>query len=152
MKSLNKSFANATFVAILHLLQVENSTAIDTQFIDLGAHSEPAGSDPNCANLATSVGTVITYYDEDTEKVNMVATLKDGAYASWGWGASMTNTEMVIFSADGTSSGVKTYYGVGDYDPEEDFSYVACYSTSYVDNGDETITITTTRPLECTGL
>ena len=82
----------------------------------------------------------------------MVATLIDGSYAGWGWGASMTNTEMVIFSADGSSSGVKTYYGVGKDTPLEDFSYEACYDTSYVDNGDGKITITTTRPLECTGV
>ena len=62
----------------------------------------------------------------------MVATLKDGSYASWGWGASMTNTEMVLFSAEASKSGVKTYYGVGDYDPVEDFAYEACYDTSFV--------------------
>ena len=82
----------------------------------------------------------------------MVATLKDGSYAGWGWGASMTNTEMVIFSAEASKSGVKTYYGEGDYDPVEDFAYEACYDTSFVQNDDGTITITTTRPLECTGM
>ena len=98
----------------------------------MGSNADAAGSDPNCANQATSVGAITTYYDESTEKVNMVATLKDGSYAGWGWGASMTNTEMVIFSAEASKSGVKTYYGEGDYRPKDDFAYEACYDTSFV--------------------
>ena len=40
----------------------------------------------------------------------MEANLKGGSYAGWGWGASMVNTEMVVFSADGNKSTVKNYY------------------------------------------
>lgn len=37
----------------------------------------------------------------------------------WGWGSSMKNTEIVIFSGDTTlSSTVTTYYGVGDTEPK----------------------------------
>ena len=40
----------------------------------------------------------------------MSANVLAGSYAGFGWGASMVNTEMVIFSANGDSSAVQYYY------------------------------------------
>jgi hypothetical protein len=40
----------------------------------------------------------------------MSAKVLAGSYAGFGWGASMVNTEMVIFSANGDSSAVQYYY------------------------------------------
>ena len=114
--------------------------------------AEPPGSDPNCAFKLTKVGQIVSYYDPSSELVNLVATLKNGSYAGWGWGGSMTNTEMVIFSADASSSGVSFVYGIGDDTPENDDAYGACYDTKFVENGDGTVTLTATRPLECTGV
>ena len=81
--------------------------------------SDPAapGSDPNCLTTVSGAGTINAFYDPSTELINLVATLNDGSYAGWGWGATMTDTEMVIFSADGAQSGVTTVYGVGTTRP-----------------------------------
>ena len=68
----------------------------------------------------TGSGNLSAFYDPDTELVNIVANIKDQSFAGWGWGASMTGTEMVIFSADGDSSTVSYSYGVGDTDPQPD--------------------------------
>ena len=58
--------------------------------------------DPACTqSLQDNGGTLKTYYDTSREVVVMEATLPDGSYAGWGWGSSMTNTEMLIFSANG---------------------------------------------------
>ena len=64
----------------------------------------------------------------------------------------MTNTEMVIFSADGDSSAVSYSYGTGYSYPEPDSGQENCYNYSYIKNSDETVTMTATRPLECTGI
>ena len=54
--------------------------------------------DPACTqSLQDNGGTLTTYYDTSREVVVMEATLPDGSYAGWGWGSSMTNTEMLIF-------------------------------------------------------
>lgn len=62
----------------------------------------------------------------------------------------MKDTEMIIFSADGPNSAVSYTYctGVGD-DPTADDKFEACYDSSYVINTNGTITLTATRPLEC---
>ena len=81
--------------------------------------------------------------------MTIVATLNDGSYAGWGWGSSMDGTEMVIFSANGDSSSVGYYYSTGETKPTADPSFAACYDSSFVNNGDGTVTLTASRPLEC---
>ena len=81
--------------------------------------------------------------------MTIVATLNDGSYAGWGWGSSMDGTEMVIFSANGDSSSVGYYYSTGFTEPTADPSFAACYDSSFVNNGDGTVTLTASRPLEC---
>ena len=51
---------------------------------------------------------------EADDVISMIATLPDQSVAGWGWGGSMTNTEMLIFSANGDKSDMETYYGIGD--------------------------------------
>ena len=48
----------------------------------------------------------------------MKATLSDSSYAGWGWGSSMFNTEMVVFSANGDSSSATTYYSTKEDMPD----------------------------------
>ena len=77
----------------------------------------PTPTPPTDAACTTSIsdgGNLIGYYDTGLEKVVVQATLPDSSYAGWGWGASMTNTEMLIFSANGASSSVTTYYSEGE--------------------------------------
>ena len=61
----------------------------------------------------------------------------------------MTDTEMVIFSANGSQSSVQFVYGQGEQDPVPDPALSACYSSFFVVHTDDTVTFTTTRPLEC---
>jgi len=89
------------------------------------------------------------YYDPDTELINMIATINDGSYAAWGWGHSMTSTEMVIFQANGSSSFFSFVYGIGGVDPVADPDLSGCYTTSFEQNSDGTVTLKATRPLEC---
>ena len=70
----------------------------------------PKAIDPSCTKTLTDGSTLSVYYNPTTKLINMEANLKGGSYAGWGWGASMVNTEMVVFSADGNKSTVKNYY------------------------------------------
>ena len=92
---------------------------------------------------------MIGFYDTTSEKFVVQATLPDSSYAGWGWGPSMTRTEMLIFSANGASSSMTTYYSIGEQEPTEHEDLASCYTTSTVANSDGTITITTMRPLDC---
>ena len=66
--------------------------------------------DSKCT-IDMSNGSLITvYYDPMTDLMNMIARVKQGSYAGWGWGGSMWYTEMVIFSADGENSSVGNNY------------------------------------------
>ena len=62
----------------------------------------------------------------------MTAKVLDGSYTGFGWGATMVNTEMVIFSANGASSAVQYYYSKTQSTPEVDPTVEACYTSSYV--------------------
>ena len=46
------------------------------------------------------------YYNDKTENVEMHVTIPKGSYAGLGWGATMENTEMVIFSTKGDTGSV----------------------------------------------
>lgn len=79
----------------------------------------------------------------------MNCTIPGGSYAGWGWGSSMTDTEMVIFSADATTPTVGTYYSTGETPPGADAKYESCYTTKINDLGNGFIEFITTRPLDC---
>ena len=76
-------------------------------------------------NAAAGAGSITAYYDPTDEMVVMSAVLNSGSYAGWGWGGNMKNTEMVIFSGDGTASFV---YGEGNQPPSDDSALAACYT------------------------
>ena len=58
--------------------------------------------DPLCTQtLGDSGGTLSAFYDKRYEKVTVQAILPDSSYAGWGWGPTMKDTEMLIFSANG---------------------------------------------------
>ena len=63
-----------------------------------------------CLTSLGDKGSFIVKYDLKNEKLHMNVTLPDTSFAGWGWGASMVDTEMVIFSANGDSSSATTYY------------------------------------------
>lgn len=102
----------------------------------------------DCSNSIHKEGTIGAYYDTDTELIVIEASLDDGSYTGWGWGSTMTDTEMVIFSADGNSSSVDFYYSTGNIEPAADPDIASCYETSHSKQGKQ-IRFTATRPLEC---
>jgi len=79
----------------------------------------------------------------------MEITLPDVGYQGWGWGPSMTNTELVVFSAEGASSAVTTYYSTGDTMPTLKPSLQTCYTWNYRTLSSGEIHFTATRPLDC---
>ena len=105
--------------------------------------------DPACTTTLTDEGTISVFYDQTNDLVNIEATLVDGSYAGWGWGSSMTETEMVIFSASADSSSALTYYSTTEQPPTLEDTLQACYTTSYTVNADGTIFFKATRPLDC---
>lgn len=92
------------------------------------------GSNTGCITTLKDTGDINAYYDPASDLITMIATLKNGSYAGWGWGGSMTDTEMVIFSANGAQSGVSTVYGVGKSEPENDPAMIACYDTNFFED------------------
>lgn len=72
----------------------------------------------------------------------MVATLNHGTSAGWGWGESTTDTEMVIFKANGDQSAISFVYG-------QEPGFAACYDSQFVVHVDDSVTFTTKRPLDC---
>ena len=69
-------------------------------------------TDATCTHTLTDIGSISVYYDPDTELVNMDTTLPQNSFLGWGWGATMVETEMLIFSAntDADTSYATTYY------------------------------------------
>ena len=108
--------------------------------------------DPNCQialkSGSTQTGTVTVYYDAAADQIIMDANVNDGAFAGFGWGASMQDTEMVVFSANGTSSSVATYYGIGTVKPMEDDNMAECYETE-ITQEDGYVNFLAKRSLEC---
>ena len=47
----------------------------------------------------------------------MEASIPDGSYGAWGWGASMTETEIVMFSGNGATSDVQYFYSTTETRP-----------------------------------
>ena len=87
-------------------------------------------------------------YDATTELITMQANVIAGSYAAWGWGASMTNTEIVHFRADSASSAVTNWFATGTHMPSANSAVDACYTSSFTDGG-SSVDFTVTRPLDC---
>ena len=75
------------------------SAAAPVALAQANAYDPP--NDPACNTDIFDMGSFSSYYDPASEQVFISVTLPDKSYAGWGWGSSMTNTEMIIFSADG---------------------------------------------------
>jgi len=87
-------------------------------------------------------------YDNSTETVNYVANLINQSYLGLGYGSSMTDTDMVIFSADDDKSTVYPVYSTTEEKPKNQTG--SCYAdptVTVLDSGD--VQIETSRPLDC---
>ena len=75
--------------------------------------------DSACTQKIAEDSTITVYYDPDIDRVVMNAVAPTGGYYAWGWGASMTDTEMVMFSANGADSNVQYFWSTIDsYDKD----------------------------------
>ena len=93
----------------------DNKESMTAYFSSEGTCTDPKANP--CQTQLGSDGVFVVKYDEASSNLVMNAVIPDGSYAGWGWGASMTNTEMVIFSANGDSSSASTYYSTGHSEP-----------------------------------
>ena len=73
--------------------------------------------------------TLTMYFDSAKDLLYMSANVKDGSYLGFGWGATMSNTEMLVWSADGDNSEFSAYYSYGNEMPKRDLGMEACYYT-----------------------
>ena len=92
--------------------------------------------DQACTQTLTDGSSITVYYDASKALINMSARVVANSWLGWGWGATMVNTELVVFSANGASSAVQYYYSTTQGMPTADPTVEACYTSSYVDNGD----------------
>ena len=88
------------------------------------------------------------FYNPDTDLINLNAKVTEGSFLGFGWGGSMTDTEMVIFSADNTSSTVGNYYSTTEEKPTLYPVIDSCYTSTVTPGSGYTI-FNTTRPLDC---
>ena len=66
----------------------------------------------------------------------MDAKVLAGSFAALGWGATMVNTEMIIFSANGASSAVQNYYSTEKSTPAAYPAVDSCYTSSIQETTD----------------
>ena len=74
--------------------------------IDDGLLTASTDIDPNCQQNLSDGGTITVFYNDKSETIEMHVTIPKESYAGWGWGATMENTEMVIFSTKGATGSV----------------------------------------------
>jgi len=124
-------------------------TLYDTGLCSLPAPTPTPNIDPACTTALTDEGSISVFYDATNELINIEVTLVDGSYVGWGWGSDMTETEMLIFSANADSSTALAYYSQTEEPPTLEVTLQDCYTTSYTVNADSTIFFKATRPLDC---
>ena len=110
-----------------------------------GASAYPSGF---CDTTVSDDSRVFMFYNPDTDLINLNAKVTEGSFLGFGWGGSMTDTEMVIFSADGTSSTVGNYYSTTEEKPTLYPVIDSCYTSTVTPGSGYTI-FNTTRPLDC---
>ena len=90
-------------------------------------------------------------YDSSTKLVNYQVVVPDNSYLGLGYGTSMTDTDMVIFQANGESSMVEWAYSTGHSPPTPNTG--TCYTlvSQSLDQSTSMVTFDVTRPLDCDG-
>lgn len=94
-------------------------------------------------------------YDSLTETVSFLTHVKMGSYISLGFGHTMVQTEIILWSAPPESAGqtneLGTYYSVGHAKPLSQPELMSCYTWSYTVSSTDPnyVDFVTTRPLDC---
>lgn len=73
---------------------------------------------------------VTVNYVPASNNVLITAVVAVGSYTGFGWGGDMTNTEMIIFSADATTPSIGYYYSKTEEPPTTDSALDNCYSNA----------------------
>ena len=87
----------------------------------------------SAAAITVPNGTLDFSYDVATAKIVLKAHIKAGSYIAFGWGSTMSNTDMVIWQANGGTSTQLDLYSTGYSTPSTDG--VNTYTTTFTDNG-----------------
>ena len=82
----------------------------------------------NSVTLANG-GTLAVSWDAATSRIKFNVKVKDSSYIAFGWGGSMTNTDMVIWRANGASSVQQDLYSTGKVTPQTDAANA--YTTTF---------------------
>ena len=90
-------------------------------------------------------------WDSANNQVQFWATVTENSFLGLGFGTSMTDTEMIVWSANNSLSYVNTYYSTGNVQPDVLTYDPACYSNqfNYYLSG-KYVKFYSTRSLECT--
>lgn len=72
-------------------------------------------------------GSINVMYDFREQHVRFTVLVQDGTYTAFGWGPTMTNTDMVVWQANGKKSTVLDLYSTGHNPPSVDA--VSAYDT-----------------------
>ena len=103
-----------------------------------------------CATTLNSERIITTTYEAATGQVTISTTVPNGSYTGFGWGQTMTNTEMVIFSASpGSGSSIEYYYSTGETTPSSDANLDSCYNSKVIQQVGGNTVFSVSRPLDC---
>jgi len=86
--------------------------------------------DPLCTETLSGTRSVTVNYDPLNDQVIVSAYVPVGSYTGFGWGATMTNTEMVIFSGGDSvaTSSISYYLSESESTPTLDSTLDSCYT------------------------
>jgi hypothetical protein len=103
-----------------------------------------------CARAAITLpnGTLDVSLDTTTKLIKFTVHVKDNSYIAFGWGSTMTNTDMVFWSASGGASTQKDLYSTGHSNPSVDAANA--YTTTFTQSGGF-VDFVSTRKLEGNG-
>ena len=90
-------------------------------------------------------------YDSSTKLVNYQVVVPDNSYLGLGYGTSMTDTDMVIFQANGESSMVEWAYSTGHSTPTPNTGTCYTLESQSLNSTSDRVTMEVSRPLECAG-
>ena len=87
--------------------------------------------DPNCVISVDDGSTLTMHYNPSTEQVEMISNVKIGTYLGLYWGATLQNTELIVWSAQSgewaAQGTFKTYMSKGNEMPKVDIGAQGCY-------------------------
>ena len=113
---------------------------------------DPIPAAPEGTTITMSNGSSLAIeWDTANNRVQFWATVMENSFLGLGFGQTMTDTEMIVWSANGNQSYVNTYYSTGNKQPDVLTYDPACYDNqfNFLLSGTY-VKFYSTRSLECT--